>query len=525
MMSYAQSSPKSTQPTQTAAAVLASLVLAKRNRERADGARRLLARRHLLDFARYVDSSWRPAQHLSLIAQALEQIARRDLRRLMVFAPPRHGKSRIVSELFPAWLLGRDPSEQVMLCSHSQSLSDTFSRNVRNLIVTETYRALFPRTRLSDDSATVQKWTLAGQIRPAMLSVGVGGAPTGQGARVLIIDDPVGDAEAAESALQRDNLYRWYTDTVYPRLEPNAAIILMMQRWHEDDLAGRLLRDQARADEWHVLVLPALAETQEERDQTYTRIYGLPAGRPDPLGRAPDEALWPSRFGAQALREIERVNPRSFAAKYQQRPQPAEGALFKRGWLRIVDAEIVPQDLRWARYYDLAYSLRESASNTATIAGAFDERTGTLYLRRGVAGRYETPDVRALIYRLITTEPDERHGIEAKMHGGPVVQDLLRAREIAAIGVTAVDVHGDKYVRAVPVADRAAAGKVAFVRESPSDDAWIAEWIGEMCAFPYGQRDDRVDAVSGVAQMLANMPSVDAQPIPGRRVWEFVGLG
>jgi predicted phage terminase large subunit-like protein len=356
-----------------------------------------------------------------------------------------------------------------------------------------------------------------------MLSVGVGGAPTGQGARVLIIDDPVGDSEAAESALQRENLYRWYTDTIYPRLEPHAAIILMMQRWHEDDLAGRLLRDQARADEWHVLVLPALAETQEERDQTYTRIYGLPSGRPDPLGRAPGEALWPERFGAQALREIERVNPRSFTAKYQQRPQPAEGALFKRSWLRVVDAETVPQ-LRWARYYDLAYSLRELASNTATIAGAFDERTGTLYLRRGVAGRYETPDVRALIYRLITTEPDTQHGIEAKMHGVPVVQDLLRVREIAAIGVTAVNVHGDKYVRAVPVADRAAAGKVAFVRESPSD-AWIAEWIEEMCAFPFGARDDRVDAVSGVAQMLANMPAVDAQPITGRRVWEFVGLG
>lgn len=424
----------------------------------------------------------------------------------MIFAPPRHGKSALASEIFPAWCLGIDPSEQFMLCSHKQELSDTFSRNVRNVLGLEAYQELFPATKLSPDSATIQKWTLAGFTRPAMLSVGVGAAPTGQGAKLLIIDDPVGDADQAESALQREKVWRWYTDTIYPRLEPNAAVVLMMQRWHEDDLAGRLLAAQARADQWTVVQLPALAEED------------------DPMKRAPGAALWPMRFTAEDLASIRAVNPRSFEAKYQQRPRPAEGALFKRSWLRVVEPSVLPVTLRWVRYYDLAYSMRESADNTATISGAFDSLSGTLYLRRGRAGRMETPEVRRMIYDFALAEKGVRQGVEDALHGGPIVQDLLRAGPLVASAVVAVAVERDKYVRAVPVADRAAAGKVAFVRESPNDDGWIADWIDELCAFPYGEHDDRVDAVSGVAQMLAAQVQ-PAPPQPGRRVDSLIGLG
>lgn len=195
-----------------------------------------------------------------MIAGKLEQVRRREIKRLMIFAPPRHGKSRITSEIFPAWALGVDPSEQFMVCSHTQNLADTFSRNVRNTIGMEQYASVFGSTRLSDDNATIQKWTLAGCTRPSMMAVGVGGSPTGHGAKVLVIDDPISNAEDAESVLAREATYRWYVDTIYPRLEPGAAIILMMQRWHEDDLAGRLLRDQDRGDRWEVVNLRALAE-------------------------------------------------------------------------------------------------------------------------------------------------------------------------------------------------------------------------------------------------------------------------
>lgn len=399
----------------------------------------------------------------------------------MIFEPPRHGKSKLASELFPAWALGLDSTEQFMIASHSVNLSDTFSRNVRNLLTDDRYRALFPETRLSGDSATIQKWTLHGFTRPAMMSVGVGGSPTGHGAKILVIDDPIGSADEAESALQRENTYRWYTDTIYPRLEPNAVIILMMQRWHEDDLAGRLLRDQSRADQWVVLDLPALA------------MEG------DPLGRTPGEALWEARYGVAELKRIQAVNPRAFEAKYQQRPRPAEGALFKRSWLKI--SEAAPSGLQWVRYFDLAYSLKQQADNTATIAGALGP-DGTVYLRRGRAGKFESPDARRLIKDLLLSERDVRHGIEKAVHGGPIVQDLMRDTDLVGISFSAIDVVGDKVVRATPVADRAEVGKVVFVRESVNDDGWISDWIDELCAFPFGAHDDRVDTVSGVFAML-----------------------
>jgi predicted phage terminase large subunit-like protein len=450
-------------------------VLAARAAQAQTAARQQLARRHLIDFARHVDRGYQTAPHLAEIATWLERVERGDVRRLMIFAPPRHGKSKLASELFPAWCVGRDASQQFMIASHSAELAYTFSRNVRNMIEMDTYRELFPDTKLSADNATVQRWTLDGYTRPAMLAVGVGGNPTGQGAKIAIIDDPVGGASDADSVTQRETLYQWYVSTIRPRLEPAGAIILMMQRWHEDDLAGRLLRDAQRdGEQWHVVTMPAIDE------------HGA--------------ALWPERWPLSELEAIRSVSARSFEAKYMQRPRPAEGALFKRGWLRTADA--APQGLRWVRYWDLAYSVKQSGDNSATISGAMGS-DGTIYLRRGWAGREETPDLRRRIKTTMLNERRDRHGIEKAMHGGSVVQDLRREPELLGIALEAVDVDRDKIARATPVADRAEAGKLVFARETLADDAWIASWIDELCAFPFGAHDDRVDAVSGVFGMLA----------------------
>ncbi len=476
----------------------AARVLRERAAAQAQRAQRILARRHLIDFARYVDPTFEPARHLAVLAEYLEAVRARQIKRLMVFAPPRHGKSKLTSEMFPAWALGVDPAEQFMLASHTGSLSDTFSKNVRNMISTDLYADLFPATTLSTDSATIQKWTLGGYTRPSMMSVGVGGSPTGHGAKVLIIDDPIGDYKDAESAVQRENTYQWYTSTIYPRLEPDAAIILMMQRWHEDDLAGRLLRDAAAADKWEVVSMPALAEAQEERDQI-NAVYGKKAGLPDMLNRKQGEALWPRRFGVKALQSILRVSPRSFDAKYQQRPRKATGSFFKGNWLQTVEA--APAGLRWVRYYDLAYSIKQTADFTATISAAMAP-DGAVYLRRGRAGRMEAPDTSKLIKEMMLAEPDSVHGIESAVHGGAAVQAVLRDKDLVHISCRSVHVDTDKQVRATPVADRAAAGKLFFVRESYSDDAWISEWVAEMLEFPYGAHDDKVDAISGCLLLM-----------------------
>lgn len=464
--------------------MVARAILSARQIRQAETARAVLARRHLIDFARFVDRTYQPALHLDYIASWLECVAAGEVKRLMIFAPPRHGKSKLTTELFPAWMLGRDSSQQFLIASHSAELAYTFSRNVRNTIGMDAYTELFPATRLSGDNATVQRWTLAGFTRPAMLAVGVGGSPTGQGARIAIIDDPIGSASDADSALSRENTYRWYTDTIRPRLEPAGAVVLMMQRWHEDDLAGRLLRDAERDGEpWQVVNLPALAEVG------------------DVLGRDAGAALWPDRWPVHELDAIRSVSARSFEAKYQQRPRPSEGALFKRNWIRVLDA--APRDLRWVRYWDLAYSLKASADNSATISAAMDA-AGVIYLRRGWAGREETPDLRRRIKSVMLSERQGRHGIEKAMHGGGVVQDLRREPELVSIALEAVDVDKDKVSRATPVADRAEAGKLVFVRESISDDRWIQDWIDELCGFPFAAHDDRVDAVSGVFAMLAS---------------------
>lgn len=469
---------------------LAARILAIRARRRSESARQELARRHLIDFACYVDPTFKPARHLEYIAEHLEKLRRREIRRLMIFAPPRHGKSKLVSEMFPAWALGLDRSEQFMVCSHTSSLSDTFSRNVRNLILSEHYRRLFPGTQLSDDSATIQKWTLDGFTRPAMMSVGVGGVPTGHGAKILDIDDPIGSYEDAESVKSRDSVYQWYTSTIRPRLEPKAPVILSMQRWHEDDLAGRLLRDMARAEQWTVINLPALAKDG------------------DPLGRAPGMPLWPEWWPIEELNALQSVSARSFAAKYQQEPRPAEGALFKKAWLQVTDA--APAGLRWMRYYDLAYSMKQTADSTASIACAID-RDGTAYLRRGWAGKMESPDVRRKIKETMLSErAGTSHGVESAIHGGSTVQDLMRDKELVGVSFRAVHVDTDKMVRAIPLADRAESGKVFFVRESVNDDTWIEPWIEEMAAFPYGAHDDRVDAASGAFLMHAKQPGFSA---------------
>jgi len=485
--------PTATRPNLAELAAAARRELDGRNRERAEVAARELARRNLIDFACYIDPTFRPAKHLRYIATQLERVQRREVTRLVLCIPPRHGKSKLCTELFPAWAFGLDADEQVMLCTHTADLARGFSRNVRNLINSDKYQALFPDTRLSDDNTTIGRWTLAGKTRPSFMAVGVGGAPTGHGARLLLVDDPIKSDTDANSTKAREKLHRWYKSTIRPRLEPNAAILVIMQRWHSDDLVGRLLRDQDSADQWEVIELPALAEDD------------------DPLGREPGQALWPARYPRKELLGIKAVDSRSFSAKYQQDPKPAEGVRFKRDWLEpnVIEAERVPMGLRWVRYWDLAHSTKASGHLTATGAGAMDA-AGNIYIRRGYADKLEWPDVKPLIKERCQVERETRHGIEAKVHGGPAVQELLRDRDLVGIAIQPVNVAADKLVRAAPVETRAKEGKLFFVIEGKHDRRWVRDWIDEMCEFPFGTYDDRVDVVSGIFQMLSG--GANAQP-------------
>lgn len=443
----------------------------------------------LLSFTRRMYPRYETGRHHVLIADALERVAAGEVRRLMIFTPPRHGKSHLVSVHFPAWYLGRHPDRHVIATSYSAGLAYSFSRQARNLFAAPDWPY---SARLARDAKAVGEWrTTDGG---GYVSAGVGGPITGKGADILIIDDPVKNAEEAASTLTKEAQWEWYGSTAYTRLHPGGAIVLCMTRWAEDDLAGRLLAAQDEGGErWEVLRLPALAE-------------GDPAA-PDPLGRAPGEPLWPAWYDAAALDTIRRATgSRTWEALYQQRPVPAAGALFKRDWLTaaLVGADTVPPDLHWARYWDLAASTKTTADYTASARVAIDWRTGILYVRDVIRGRWEWPDVRALIVQTALAERGTVVGVEEALHGLAAVQELRRERALAGVALVGVRVDTDKLSRALPWAARAEAGKVALVR-----GPWVDDFLGEACAFPYGAHDDQVDAVSGAVQLVARSAPLD----------------
>jgi len=304
--------------------------------------RRTLAQTHLMDFARYVDPSYFPARHLAAIAGKLEAVERGAIRKLMIFVPPRYGKSELTSVKFPAWYLGRHPDRRIIHTSYAAALSNTFSRRTRNLLADTRYQELFD-VRLAADSMSVEHWNLQGQ-RGGFISAGLGGAITGHGANVFIIDDPIKDQAEADSAAHREAVWEWYGAVARTRLEPDAAMVLIMTRWHDDDLAGRLLKQGG----WTVVNLPVLAEEQ------------------DLMGRAPGEPLWPERYTLQAVLEIKaEVPPRVWEALFRGQPRVQEGQLIKRDWFQWF-TELPPGCERFGGI-DTATSLKTSADHMSLL--------------------------------------------------------------------------------------------------------------------------------------------------------------
>lgn len=431
---------------------------------------------------------WKYQSH---IYKRLDSLTRGKAKRLAIFLPPRHGKSELVTVRYAAWRLLKDPRLRIVIASYNQKLANRFSRCVRTI-----YRQAAAELYFEHQSGLVLKtadeWeTAAGG---GVKAVGVGAGITGFGADLIIVDDPIKSRAEAESENNRDRIWEWYTDDLLTRLEPKGSVVLIQTRWHEDDLAGRLIKEScafqvpssrlksrggdAASDGWEVVCLPALAE----------------AG--DPLGRKPGLPLCSDRFDRDALlRKKAEMGSYSFAALYQQRPVPAEGGLFKREWFAQV-ADKAPEGLRWCRGYDLAVSTKTSADYTASFRCALDGR-GNLYIADGFRKRVEYPDQRRYIVGRMTEEKQTEHGIELALHGQAFLQEIRRETRLCGRPVRGIRVTVDKYTRALAWANRAEEGKVVLVR-----GAWNDEFLEEVCRFPNGAHDDQVDAVSLAVQML-----------------------
>src|SRR3954469_181146 len=290
--------------------------------------------------------TWIPAPHLQLLSNKIVDCAMGRIRRLMVFMPPRHGKSELISKYTPAWYLGRWPDKQVMLASYSDTFASSWGRKARD--VCEEFNDDLFGVRVDPETAGGGEWHILGRDG-VMVTAGVGCGLTGRGAHLAIIDDPVKNQDEAFSETIRDKHHDWWKSTLRTRLMPGGSVILVMTRWHEDDLAGRLIKDMLEedGDQWEILSLPGLAEGHPKDDGeagAFTTTAYPPARLmvvgSDPLGRRTGEALWPEWFDeAWLLGTRKAAGSYWFGSMYQQTPRDAEGNFFKRSDFRYFHRE------------------------------------------------------------------------------------------------------------------------------------------------------------------------------------------
>lgn len=407
------------------------------------------------------------APHLSHLRGYLEAIERGEINKLMIFEPPRHGKSSLATIRYPVWRMQRDPELTVIVGAYNQDLATMFSRQARR--IAERFLDVADSERKA-----ANEWEITGG--GSFRAVGVGTGVTGRGAKLICIDDPVRSREDANSHAYRDRVWNWYRDDLYTRLEPGGAIILTMTRWHEDDLAGRILAGEDAAN-WIVVTLPALAEDN------------------DPLGRAPGAALWPARFDETDLERIRTVlGAASFTALYQQRPTALEGGLFKRAWFDIVGA--VPAQARRVRYWDKAGT--QDAGDWSCGALLARDSDGVFYIESVIRGQWSALERERVIRQ--TAELDGRDvavWIEQEPGSGGKESAEATVRALAGWSVYAERVTGDKLTRAQPLAAQCEARNVKLVRGD-----WNAAYLDELTMFPNGRHDDQVDATSGAFAKL-----------------------
>lgn len=406
----------------------------------------------------------------------------------MVSMPPRHGKSQTVSRLFTAYYLKRHPDRWVGLASYGADLAYTLSRAAR-----ENYRAAGGQFATEG----VENWE-TGQ-GGGMWATGVGGPATGKGFSLGLIDDPIKNAEDAASETVRAKQKEWWQSTFYTRQAPDAAIIVIQTRWHEADLSGWLLEQEAADDEeperWHIVNMPAIAESEAQAFPATCTVERDP--------RQAGEALCPQRYSADKLRRIERrVGSYFWAALYQGRPRPPDGAMFKRQWFKVVQRQPV-HVTAWVRYWDKAASTKAGAKYTAgALLGLAED--GTVIVAHVVRGQWSTGERRAVMKATAEQDAAQTDGQaaiwieqEPGSSGLDSVSDEIKM--LAGYAVFADRPTGDKDTRMLPLAAQAEAGNVCLLAGE-----WNTAFIDELVAIPFGRYRDQADAASGAFNRLAS---------------------
>ena len=428
------------------------------------------------EFMSFVGEMWSAfihGKHHEIMADAFERVAKGELKRLIINMPPRHTKSEFASYLLPAWFLGKYPDKKIIQTAHTAELAVGFGRKVRNLVNSPDYKAIFPNVSLQSDSKAAGRWNTS--QGGDYFAIGVGGAVTGKGADLLIIDDPHSEQEGASADINVFNrTYEWYTSGPRQRLQPNGAIVVVMTRWHNKDLTGQVVDASIKrggADQWEVIELPAI----------------MPSGSP----------LWAEFWKMEELQALKAELPNSkWMAQYQQDPTSEEGALVKRDWWQIWEGRNPPQCEFVIQSWDTAFMKNQRADFSAcTTWGVFylEDDDGmlapNLILLDAYQERLEFPELKKMAMEKYKAYTPDAFIVEAKAAGMPLIFEL-RAMGIPVQEYTPSR-GNDKISRVNAVSDLFASG-VVWAPET----RWAEETIEQFAGFPNMEHDDLVDSTT-----------------------------
>ena len=439
----------------------------------------------LLEFCKYMDPTYVVAPHHKRLAELLTQIAYGLKDRIAVSIPPRHGKSHLVSTLFPAWFLGKFPGKKVLMVSHTGDLAVDFGRKVRNIIADPRYASIFPGITLAQDSKSAGRWDT--NHGGSYYACGVGAALAGRGADLLLVDDPHSEQDLLGGNFDElEKAYQWFAFGARTRLMSGGRIAVIHTRWHESDLIGHLIKDGAnnpKADQYEVFEFPAIMTTRVETDEGEKVI---------------EKALWPEKFDLEALERTKASMPAfQWNAQYMQNPTGEQGAIIQRDWWKPWTKEDPPSCEYIIMALDAAAEKNNRADFTALLTfGVFSDDHLTdgaqhIILLNAINVRVEFPELKDLAIREWKDWEPDAFIVEKKSSGTPLYQELRRMG-IPVQEFTPNRGTGDKVARLNAVADIIRSGMVWY----PEGRRWAEEVIEQSVAFPYGAHDDLVDCLS-----------------------------
>lgn len=485
---------------------------------------RELCRKSLLAYIRRFKPDYKAGWVHQVICKKLEKFIQdvldRKSPRLMLFMPPRHGKSEIVSDKFPSWALGQKPELEFILTSYAATLAVGFSKVNRDRLLDPAYTQIFPSTQLDPKEQGAEYWRTT--KRGGFLAAGVGGPVTGRGADVFVVDDPVKNYEEAESETVRESVKNWWRSTARTRLSPGGGVLIIQTRWHDDDLSGFLINEfqegrkeeipEEELEEFEIVTFPAIAERNEYIDDEYNVYYddNRPQ-KPHRRVRQPGDALHPVRYSRTYLQQTKRtMGDRMFSALFQQQPVPDSGDFFRVEDFRYY--KLLPEMAHRPIYFawDLAMSTKQTGDFTVGVACMYNEN-GDVYVLDIVRGRWRADEITERMVDLVDRYKRQnlaRIGVEQGTIWNAVRENFRKKMRDRDLNITIDETLRpvtDKRVRARPLQAWMQSGRIRF----PENQPWVEQARQELLRFDAGVHDDVVDAMAWMVQMLQMQPPPD----------------